>query len=73
MLETLLCIGYITVIMIWAGLVFFTFLTPLIIHRWYHGTLSGKESETLLQKAAPGSFLVRASIRSPGDYVVSVR
>ncbi|KAK7868473.1 hypothetical protein R5R35_011217 [Gryllus longicercus] len=41
--------------------------------RWFHGHLSGKEAETLLEKGKNGSFLVRESQTSPGDYVLSVR
>lgn len=46
----------------------------LCCHRWYHGTINGREAEALLMdKGSPGSFLVRASTHSPGDYVLSVQ
>ena len=41
--------------------------------RWFHGHLSGKEAEKLLEKGKYGSFLVRESQSKPGDYVLSVR
>ncbi|TRY80125.1 hypothetical protein TCAL_09892 [Tigriopus californicus] len=41
--------------------------------RWFHGHLSGKEAEKLLEKGKSGSFLVRESQSKPGDYVFSVR
>ncbi|XP_065890896.1 tyrosine-protein phosphatase non-receptor type 11-like isoform X1 [Dysidea avara] len=42
--------------------------------RWYHGNISGREAEILLQDKAPnGSYLVRASYHSPGDYVLSAK
>eukprot|EP00051_Salpingoeca_urceolata_P014240 m.180852 g.180852 ORF g.180852 m.180852 type:complete len:581 (-) comp18023_c1_seq5:373-2115(-) len=59
--------------------------TPIIIkkacvctdptnERWFHGNLSGQEAERLLMdKGVDGSFLVRASQRKPGDFVLSVR
>ena len=46
----------------------------IIVHRWYHGNISGREAEILLQdKAQNGSYLVRASYHSPGDYVLSAK
>jgi tyrosine-protein phosphatase non-receptor type 11 len=41
--------------------------------RWFHGHLSGKSAEKLLEKGKNGSFLVRESQTKPGDYVLSVR
>jgi len=42
--------------------------------RWYHGLISGKEAERLLlDRGKNGSFLVRESSSSPGDYVLSAR
>lgn len=38
-------------------------------HAWYHGPLSRQEAEKLLQK--DGDFLIRDSLSSPGDYVLS--
>jgi len=42
--------------------------------RWFHGHLSGRDSEkVLLEKGRNGSFLVRESQGQPGNYVLSVR
>eukprot|EP00794_Sanderia_malayensis_P014900 gene14900-16444_t len=42
--------------------------------RWYHGLISGGDAERLLlDRGKNGCFLVRESIRSPGDYVLSIR
>lgn len=42
--------------------------------RWFHGHLSGRDAEKqLLEKGKIGSFLVRESQTSPGDYVLTVR
>ena len=42
--------------------------------RWYHGNISGREAEILLLDKAPnGSYLVRASYHSPGDFVLSAK
>lgn len=42
--------------------------------RWYHGLITGKEAERLLlDRGKNGSFLVRESTSSPGDYVLSAR
>ena len=43
------------------------------LFRWFHGHLSGKEAEIMLDKAKNGSFLVRESQSKPGDYVLSVK
>lgn len=45
----------------------------VFVCRWFHGHLSGKEAEKLLEKGKSGSFLVRESQSKPGDYVFSVR
>ncbi|CAG5861031.1 unnamed protein product [Menidia menidia] len=39
---------------------------------WFHGKISGPEAVCLLQPAEDGLFLVRESIRHPGDYVLCV-
>ena len=39
---------------------------------WYWGRLSRQEAVSLLQGQRHGMFLVRDSITSPGDYVLSV-
>lgn len=42
--------------------------------RWYHGGLSGKDAEKLLlEHGTDGSFLVRESKTTPGNYVLSSR
>lgn len=44
-----------------------------LVHRWYHGHLSGRDAEKLLtDKGKAGSFLVRESQSKPGDFVLSV-
>uniref|UniRef100_A0AAX7TXI0 Tyrosine-protein kinase n=1 Tax=Astatotilapia calliptera TaxID=8154 RepID=A0AAX7TXI0_ASTCA len=39
---------------------------------WFHGKISGPEAVSKLQPAEDGLFLVRESIRHPGDYVLCV-
>lgn len=39
---------------------------------WFHGKISGPEAVCKLQPAKDGLFLVRESIRHPGDYVLCV-
>uniref|UniRef100_A0A7N6AAV3 Tyrosine-protein kinase n=1 Tax=Anabas testudineus TaxID=64144 RepID=A0A7N6AAV3_ANATE len=39
---------------------------------WFHGKISGPEAVNKLQPAEDGLFLVRESIRHPGDYVLCV-
>ncbi|XP_016895535.1 megakaryocyte-associated tyrosine-protein kinase isoform X2 [Cynoglossus semilaevis] len=39
---------------------------------WFHGKISGPEAVTKLQPPEDGLFLVRESIRHPGDYVLCV-
>ena len=42
--------------------------------RWYHGGINGREAEVLLMnKGQDGSYLVRSSSHSPGNYVLSAR
>lgn len=54
-------------------------LNPLLsedptTERWFHGGISGSDSERLLKESGDiGSFLVRASNSKPGDFVASVR
>lgn len=45
----------------------------VVLCRWFHGHLSGREAEKILDKGKNGSFLVRESQSKPGDYVLSVR
>ena len=52
----------------------FCYTFTLIICRWYHSSLTGREAETLLlSKGQDGSFLVRASVHNPGYYILSAR
>lgn len=39
---------------------------------WFHGKISGPEAVCKLQPSEDGLFLVRESIRHPGDYVLCV-
>lgn len=39
---------------------------------WFHGKISGPEAVSKLQPAEDGLFLVRESVRHPGDYVLCV-
>ncbi|ELK19389.1 Zinc finger RNA-binding protein 2 [Pteropus alecto] len=39
---------------------------------WFHGKISGQEAVQLLQPPEDGLFLVRESVRHPGDYVLCV-
>jgi len=41
--------------------------------RWFHGHISGKDAEKILEKCRNGSFLVRESQTKPGRFVLSVR
>lgn len=46
----------------------------LATERWYHRNLQGKQAESLLlSKGTDGSYLVRASSHSLGNYVLSTR
>lgn len=42
-------------------------------HDWYHGKISRSEAEYLLNSGVDGSFLVRESESTPGDYTISLR
>lgn len=45
-----------------------------VVFRWYHGGLTGKDAEKLLKEhGTDGSFLVRESKTTPGNYVLSSR
>ncbi|XP_072449992.1 megakaryocyte-associated tyrosine-protein kinase isoform X2 [Chiloscyllium punctatum] len=39
---------------------------------WFHGKISGEDAVRVLQPTEDGLFLVRESIRHPGDYVLCV-
>uniref|UniRef100_A0A1X7TRJ0 protein-tyrosine-phosphatase n=1 Tax=Amphimedon queenslandica TaxID=400682 RepID=A0A1X7TRJ0_AMPQE len=42
--------------------------------RWYHADMSGKDAELLLlAKGQDGSYIVRTSMHSPGNFVLSTR
>lgn len=44
----------------------------MLHHSWFHGKISGPEAVGKLLPAEDGLFLVRESIRHPGDYVLCV-
>lgn len=44
----------------------------MVSSSWFHGKISGPEAVCKLQPAEDGLFLVRESIRHPGDYVLCV-
>lgn len=47
-------------------------LCVLSLPSWFHGKISGPEAVNKLQPAEDGLYLVRESIRHPGDYVLCV-
>ncbi|KRX74933.1 Tyrosine-protein phosphatase non-receptor type 11 [Trichinella sp. T6] len=50
----------------------FASLSELV--QWFHGYISGREAEQILmEQGRNGSFLVRESQSTPGDYALSVR
>uniref|UniRef100_A0A7N8X244 Tyrosine-protein kinase n=1 Tax=Mastacembelus armatus TaxID=205130 RepID=A0A7N8X244_9TELE len=51
---------------------FYVVLPVLCFISWFHGKISGPEAVSKLQPAEDGLFLVRESIRHPGDYVLCV-
>lgn len=44
----------------------------LSLTSWFHGKISGPEAVCKLKPAEDGLFLVRESIRHPGDYVLCI-
>lgn len=50
----------------------FTHFFAVFHGSWFHGKISGPEAVCKLQPAEDGLFLVRESIRHPGDYVLCV-
>ncbi|KRZ00759.1 Tyrosine-protein phosphatase corkscrew -like protein [Trichinella pseudospiralis] len=45
-----------------------------MFNKWFHGYISGREAEQILmEQGRNGSFLVRESQSTPGDYALSVR
>lgn len=51
---------------------YFTHFFAVFHCSWFHGKISGPEAVCKLQPAEDGLFLVRESIRHPGDYVLCV-
>ena len=50
------------------------FCEEVATERWFHGAITSKDAELLLSaKGQDGSYLVRSSVRSPGNYVLSTR
>lgn len=43
-------------------------IDPNEMYSWFHSKISKEEAVAKLAKAGPGSFLVRPSEKSPGDY-----
>lgn len=52
--------------------IIFTHFFAVFHSSWFHGKISGPEAVCKLQPAEDGLFLVRESIRHPGDYVLCV-
>jgi len=46
--------------------------TSLMLLRWFHGKISGLQAVGKLKPAEDGLFLVRESVRHPGDFVLCV-
>lgn len=51
---------------------YFSDVSPCACCSWFHGKISGPEAVSQLRPAEDGLFLVRESIRHPGDYVLCV-
>ena len=48
--------------------------TTILEHRWYHNDIGSNDAEELLKnRGQDGSFLVRSSYSTPGDYSLCVR
>uniref|UniRef100_A0A670YV44 SH2 domain-containing protein n=1 Tax=Pseudonaja textilis TaxID=8673 RepID=A0A670YV44_PSETE len=45
----------------------------VVVYRWFHGPISRAEAETLLTLCREGSYLVRSSEASRGEYSLSLR
>ncbi|KAF2362864.1 Pleckstrin domain [Trinorchestia longiramus] len=45
-------------------------IDPNVVFSWFHSDITKNEAIDLLIKAGPGSFLVRPSDNSPGDYTL---
>uniref|UniRef100_A0A914QTD8 Uncharacterized protein n=1 Tax=Panagrolaimus davidi TaxID=227884 RepID=A0A914QTD8_9BILA len=57
----------------WVPSLYIAPLHSLEKHSWYHGKVSRNESEILLSSGINGSFLVRESETSIGQFSISVR
>uniref|UniRef100_A0A915DZW2 Tyrosine-protein kinase n=1 Tax=Ditylenchus dipsaci TaxID=166011 RepID=A0A915DZW2_9BILA len=57
----------------WVPSLYITPLNSLEKHSWYHGKVSRNEAEYLLSSGINGSFLVRESETSFGQYSISLR
>uniref|UniRef100_A0A914XX90 Tyrosine-protein kinase n=1 Tax=Panagrolaimus superbus TaxID=310955 RepID=A0A914XX90_9BILA len=57
----------------WVPSLYIAPLNSLEKHSWYHGKVSRNESEILLSSGINGSFLVRESETSIGQFSISVR
>lgn len=57
----------------WVPSLYISPLHSLEKHSWYHGKVSRNESEVLLSSGINGSFLVRESETSIGQFSISVR
>ena len=57
----------------WVPSLYVTPLNSLEKHSWYHGKVSRNEAEALLSSGINGSFLVRESETSIGQFSISVR
>ena len=57
----------------WVPSLYIAPLHSLDKHSWYHGKVSRNESEVLLSSGINGSFLVRESETSIGQFSISVR
>ncbi|KAI1708926.1 protein tyrosine kinase domain-containing protein [Ditylenchus destructor] len=57
----------------WVPSLYITPLNSLEKHSWYHGKVSRNEAEYLLSSGINGSFLVRESETSIGQYSISLR
>jgi abelson tyrosine-protein kinase 1 len=57
----------------WVPSLYITPLNSLEKHSWYHGKVSRSEAEYLLSSGINGSFLVRESETSLGQFSISVR
>jgi abelson tyrosine-protein kinase 1 len=57
----------------WVPSLYVTPLNSLEKHSWYHGKVSRNEAECLLSSGINGSFLVRESETSLGQFSISLR